>query len=77
MLKGKRLSARYPGKEEDMTETNPHWGSSLDDLLGQEGIKDIVRAEAAVRVIAWNGTHLCHTAPETGFGHDQLTASGR
>ena len=41
-----------------MTETNAHWGSPLDDLPDQDGIKDIVRAEAAARVIAWNGTQL-------------------
>jgi len=58
VLKGEGLSARYPGKEEDMTETNAHWGSPLDDLPDQDGIKDIVRAEAAARVIAWNGTQL-------------------
>jgi len=36
-----------------MTETNPHWGSSLDSLLEQDGMKDSVHAEAATRVIAW------------------------
>ena len=29
---------------------NPHWGSTLDDLLRGDGIRDAARAEAATRV---------------------------
>ncbi|MSP01856.1 MAG: helix-turn-helix domain-containing protein [Acetobacteraceae bacterium] len=36
-----------------MTTKNPHWGSSLDDLLNEDGIREQVRAEAATRVVAW------------------------
>jgi antitoxin component HigA of HigAB toxin-antitoxin module len=32
---------------------NPHWGSSLDDFLREEGIRDAARAEAVTRVVAW------------------------
>ena len=32
---------------------NPHWGSSLDDLLAEDNIREEVRAEAATRVVAW------------------------
>ena len=32
---------------------NPHWGSSLDDLLREDGIRETVRAEAVTRVVAW------------------------
>jgi len=32
---------------------NPHWGSTLDDFLREDGIRDAARAEAATRVIAW------------------------
>ncbi len=32
---------------------NPHWGSTLDDLLREEGIRDVARAEAVTRVVAW------------------------
>jgi antitoxin HicB len=32
---------------------NPHWGSTLDDFLREEGIRDEARAEAATRVVAW------------------------
>jgi antitoxin HicB len=32
---------------------NPHWGSTLDDFLHEEGIRDVARAEAVTRVVAW------------------------
>jgi antitoxin HicB len=32
---------------------NAHWGSSLEDLLDEEGIREAVKAEAITRVIAW------------------------
>jgi hypothetical protein len=32
---------------------NPHWGSTLDDFLDEEGIRDGARAEAMTRVVAW------------------------
>jgi len=32
---------------------NPHWGSTLDDFLREDGIRDAARAEATTRVIAW------------------------
>jgi antitoxin HicB len=33
--------------------TNPHWGSTLDDFLEEEGIRDEVTTAAIKRVIAW------------------------
>lgn len=36
-----------------MTERNPHWGSSLNDFLDEEGIREEVRAQSISRVIAW------------------------
>jgi DNA-binding phage protein len=36
-----------------MTETNPHWGTTLDSFLTAEGIREDARAEATTRVIAW------------------------
>ncbi len=39
-----------------MTTGNPHWGSSLDDLLTEDGVREQVRAEAATRVVAWQLT---------------------
>ncbi len=36
-----------------MTRKNPHWGSTLDDFLKEEGIYETAKAEAATRVIAW------------------------
>ena len=32
---------------------NPHWGSTLDDFLEEEGILEVARAEAVTRVVAW------------------------
>ena len=36
-----------------MTDTNPHWGSTLDSLLAEDGGREAVRAEAVTRVVAW------------------------
>ncbi len=36
-----------------MTETNPHWGTSLDDFLSEEDIRESARTEAVTRVVAW------------------------
>ena len=32
---------------------NPHWGSTLEDFLNEEGIREVAKAEAATRVVAW------------------------
>lgn len=36
-----------------MSKKNPHWGSTLDDFLHEEGIYDAAKAEAVMRVIVW------------------------
>jgi antitoxin HicB len=36
-----------------MSKKNPRWGSTLDDFLREEGIRDAARAEAVTRVVAW------------------------
>ena len=36
-----------------MSEQNPHWGTSLDSFLGEQGIREAARTEAATRVVAW------------------------
>ncbi|HVC61219.1 MAG TPA: Fis family transcriptional regulator [Acetobacteraceae bacterium] len=36
-----------------MSKKNPHWGSTLDDFLREEGNRDAARAEAVTRVAAW------------------------
>lgn len=33
--------------------TNPHWGSSLDDFLKEEGIYQTAKTTAIMRVVAW------------------------
>ncbi|HJU16716.1 MAG TPA: helix-turn-helix domain-containing protein [Stellaceae bacterium] len=35
---------------------NPHWGSTLDDFLEEEGIREEATAAAIKRVIAWQLT---------------------
>ena len=32
---------------------NPHWGTTLDEFLGEEGIREAAKAEALTRVVAW------------------------
>jgi antitoxin HicB len=32
---------------------NPHWGSSLEDFLDEEGISEAAKAQAVTRVVAW------------------------
>jgi antitoxin HicB len=35
------------------TKKNPHWGSTLDAFLEEEGILELAKAEAVTRVVAW------------------------
>jgi antitoxin HicB len=32
---------------------NPHWGSTLDDFLNEDGIREAAKTEAMTRVVAW------------------------
>ncbi len=32
---------------------NPHWGTTLDEFLREEGIREAAKSEAVTRVIAW------------------------
>jgi len=34
-------------------EKNPHWGTTLDEFLGEDGIREAAKTEALTRVIAW------------------------
>lgn len=36
-----------------MTDINPHWGTTLDAFLDEEGIREAAKATAVTRVIAW------------------------
>jgi antitoxin HicB len=35
-----------------MTKPNPHWGTTLDTFLTEQGIRESARAEAITRVVA-------------------------
>ncbi len=47
------LRETHEGDEGVSKHGNPHWGSTLDDFLRDEGIGEAARAEAATRVVAW------------------------
>jgi antitoxin HicB len=36
-----------------MTKKNPHWGTTLDSFLSEEGIREAAKATALTRVVAW------------------------
>ena len=40
-------------KKPRTSDKNPHWGSSLEDFLDEEGIRAVAKTEAVTRVIAW------------------------
>jgi len=35
---------------------NPHWGTTLDEFLAEEGIREAAKSEALTRVLAWQLT---------------------
>lgn len=45
---------------------NPHWGSSLDDFLREEGVYQTARITAIMRVVAWQLAQEmeCEVPPE-------------
>jgi hypothetical protein len=36
-----------------MTKKSPHWGTTLDEFLTEEGHREAAKAEAVTRVVAW------------------------
>ena len=36
--------------------TNPHWGTTLDECLAEEGTREAAKVEALTRVVAWQLT---------------------
>ena len=36
-----------------MSKKNPHWGTTLDEFLGEGGSREGAKAEALTRVVAW------------------------
>ena len=36
-----------------MSQKNPHWGTTLDAFLNEEGIREAANVEAVTRVVAW------------------------
>jgi transcriptional regulator with XRE-family HTH domain len=50
---------------------NLHWGSTLDEFLDEEGIREAAKAEAVTRVIAWQ---LGEEMKRQGINKTQLAA---
>jgi antitoxin HicB len=48
-----RISSETNEGNDNMSEKNQHWGSTLDDFLREEGIYEAAKAEAVMRVISW------------------------
>jgi antitoxin HicB len=38
------------------SKNNPHWGTTLDEFLAEEGLREAAKAEALTRVVAWQLT---------------------
>ena len=36
-----------------MSKKNPHWGTTLDEFLAEDGIREVAKAGALTRVVAW------------------------
>ena len=52
-----------------MTEKNPHFGSSFEDFLQEEGIADEVNAAAIKHVLAWQ---IEQAMKEQGISKNQM-----
>lgn len=51
--------------------TNPHWGSTLDDFLKEEGIYQTAKTTAVMRVVAWQ---LAQEMERQGISKTDLAA---
>lgn len=51
--------------------TNPHWGSTLDDFLKEEGIQQTAKTTAILRVVAWQ---LTQEMKRQGLSKTELAA---
>src|SRR5271166_908629 len=50
-----RLGAKADEGDDEMSKRKRdlHWGSTLDDFLDEEGVRETAKAEAVTRVVAW------------------------
>ncbi len=51
--------------------TNPHWGSTLDDFLKDEGVYQPTKTNAVMRVVAWQ---LAQEMERQGISRTDLAA---
>jgi len=54
-----------------MSTTNPHWGSTLDDFLKEEGVYQSTKTTAVMRVVAWQ---LAQEMERQGISKTDLAA---
>ena len=52
-------------------QTNPHWGSTLEDFLKEEGIYQAAKTTALLRVVAWQ---LVQEMARQGLSKTELAA---
>lgn len=50
---------------------NPHWGSTLEDFLQEEGIHEAAKTTAVLRVVAWQ---LAQAMERRGLSKTELAA---
>lgn len=50
---------------------NPHWGSTLDDFLKEEGFHQTAKTTAILRMVAWQ---LAQEMERQGIGKTELAA---
>jgi hypothetical protein len=49
-------TARGEGAGRMIRKMNPHWGTTLDEFLAEDGTREAARTEALTRVAAWSKT---------------------
>ncbi len=54
-----------------MSTINPHWGSTLDDFLKEEGVYQSTKTTAVMRVVAWQ---LAQEMERQGISKTDLAA---
>jgi hypothetical protein len=72
----------YPASDGDAgmskkKQKNPHWGSTLDDFLHEDGTRENVRTEAATRVVAWQITQTSRALVDLTEEEIEEMTSGR
>jgi hypothetical protein len=64
-----RVTRRFLSHEgaDGVIKKNPHWGTTLNEFLGAEGVREAAKAAAVTRLVAWQLIQEKNGAS----GHDQ------